>query len=98
MSELRLPTEDGTHCPMLRDRALSNVVGADLYRCPSVRDSSARLVSVNPLAIDAQVTTSLSCDLKEWRNRVATVAERLDHVLGRSDVRMRLRLTFTDGS
>jgi hypothetical protein len=68
----------------VRGGALSKVVEADLDRFPSVRNSSARLVSADHPSVDAKVTTALSCG----------VVERLDHPLGRSDVRMRIRIGF----
>jgi hypothetical protein len=63
-----------------------------------VRDTSARLVSADPPSIDAKVTASLTCDLDELREHVAGVAERLDHALGRTDVRMRVRIGFVGAS
>ena len=98
VSELRLPSGEGRHRTEVRGRALSKVIETDLGRLPSVRDSSARLVSADPPAIDAKVTTSLSCDLDELREHVAGVAERLDHALGRSDVLMRVRIGFVGAS
>jgi hypothetical protein len=94
VNELKLPSGEGRHRTEVRGRALSKVVEADLGRLPSMRNSSARLVSADPPAIEAKVTTSLSCDLDELREHVAGVAERLDHSLGRSDVRMRIRIGF----
>jgi hypothetical protein len=98
VNELRLPSGEGRHRTEVRGRALSKVVEADLGRLPSVRDSSARLVSADPPAIDAKVTASLSCDLDELREHVAGVAERLERALGRSDVRMRVRIGFVGAS
>ena len=98
VSELKLPSGEGRHRTEVRGRALSKVVEADLRRLPSVRDSSARLVSADPPAIDAKVTTSLSCDLDELREHVEGVVERLDHALGRSDARMRVRIGFVGAS
>lgn len=98
VSDLELPSGDGRHRTEVRGRALSKVVEADLRRLPSVRSSSARLVSAAPPSIDADVTTSLSCDLDELREHVAGVAERLDRALGRSDVLMRVRIGFVDAS
>jgi hypothetical protein len=48
--------------------------------------------------VDAKVSTSLSCDLDELREHVADVAERLEGALGRSDVRMRVRISFVGAS
>jgi hypothetical protein len=94
VNELKLPSGEGRHRTEVRGRALSKVVEADLGRLPSVRNSSARLVSADPPALDAKVTTSLSCDLDELREHVAGVVERLERALGRSDVRMRVRIGF----
>jgi len=98
VSELRLPSGEGRHRTEVRGRALSKVVEADLGRLPSVRNSSARLVSAEPPALDAMVTASLSCDLDELREHVAGVAERLEGALGRPDVRMRVRIGFVGAS
>ena len=98
VSELTLPSGEGRHRTGLRGRALSKAIEADLGRPRSVRNSSARLVSADPPAVDAEVTTSLSCDLDELREHVAGVAERLDGALGRSDVRMRVRIGFVGAS
>ena len=98
VAELKLPSGEGRHHTEVRGRALSKVIETDLGRLPSVRDSSARLVSADPLAVDAKVTISLSCDLDELREHVAGVADRLDHALGRSDVRMRVRIGFAGAS
>ena len=98
VSELKLPSGAGRHRTEVRGQALSKVVEADLGRLPSVRDSSARLVSAEPPAFDARVTTSLSCDLDELREHVTGVIERLDRALGRSDVRMRIRIGFVGAS
>lgn len=98
VSELKLPSGEGRHRTEVRGRALSKAIEADLRRLPSVSDSSARLVSADPPAVDATVTTSLSCDLNELREHVAGVAERLDHALGRTDVRMRVRIGFVGAS
>lgn len=94
VSELTLPSGEGRHRTEVRGRALSKVVESDLGRLPSVRRSSARLVSAEPPAVDAKVTTTLSCDLDELREHVAGVVERLEGSLGRSDVRMRVRIGF----
>lgn len=94
VSELTLPSGEGRHRTEVQGRALSKVVEADLGRLPSVRSSTARLVSTDPPAIDASVTTSLTCNLEELRAHVAGVAERLEGALGRSDVRMRVRIGF----
>ena len=94
VSELKLPSGEGRHRTEVRGRALSKAIETDLGRLASVRDSSARLVSADPLAVDAKVTISLSCDLDELREHVAGVAERLEGALGRSDVRMRVRIGF----
>lgn len=94
VSELTLPSGEGRHRTEVRGRALSKAIETDLGRLPSVRSSSARLVSANPPAVDARVTTSLSCDLDELREHVAGVAERLEGALGRSDVRMRVQISF----
>lgn len=98
VSELRLPSGEGRHRTEVRGRALSKVVEADLSSLSSVRDSSARLVSADPPALDAKVTAALSCDLDELRAHVAGVAGRLDQALGRSDVRMRVRIGFVGAS
>jgi hypothetical protein len=98
VNDLKLPSGEGRHRTEVRGQALSKVVEADLGRLPSVRDSSARLVSAEPPSIDAKVTTSLSCDLDELREHVAGVAERLEGALGRSDVRMRVRIGFIGAS
>jgi hypothetical protein len=98
VNELTLPSGEGRHRTAVHGRALSKVVETDLGRLPSVRDSSARLVSAEPPSIDAKVTTSLSCDLDELREHVAGVAERLEGALGRSDVRMRVRIGFVGAS
>lgn len=98
ITELRLPSGEGRHRTEVSGRALSKVVEADLGRLPSVRDSSARLVSADPPALDAKVTTSLSCDLNELREDVAEVVQRLEHALGRSDVRLRVRIGFVGAS
>lgn len=98
VNELRLPSGEGRHRTEIRGRALSKVVEADLGRLPSVRDSSARLVSADPPSLDAKVTTTLSCDLEELREHVAGVVERLDRALGRSDARMRVRIGFVGAS
>lgn len=94
VSELTLPSGEGRHRTQVRGRALSKVTEADLSRLPSVRSSSARLVSADPPTVDAKVTTSLSCDLDELREHVTGVVERLEGALGRSDVRMRVRIGF----
>jgi hypothetical protein len=98
VSELTLPSGEGRHRTEVGGRALSKAIEADLGRPRSVRNSSARLVSADPPAIDAEVTTSLSGDLNELREHVAGVAERLDGALGRSDVRMRVRIGFVGAS
>jgi hypothetical protein len=98
VSELTLPSGEGPHRTHVKGRALSKAIEADLGRLPSVRDSSARLVSAEPPAVDAKVTASLSCDLDELREHVEGVAERVDGALGRSDVRMRLRIGFAGAS
>ena len=98
VAELRLPSGEGPHRTEVRGRALAKVVEADLGRLPCVRDSTARLVSADPPAVDARVTASLSCDLDELREHVAGVVERLDQALGRSDVRMRVRVGFVGAS
>jgi hypothetical protein len=92
VNELALPSGEGRHRTEVRGRALSKVVETDLGRLPSVLDSSARLVSADPPAIDAKVTTPLTCDLNEVRQHVAEVTERLERALGRSDVQMRVRI------
>lgn len=74
------------------------MIEADLQRWPSIHDSSARLVSVNPVEIDAKVNTSFSCDLDELRNQLVAVTDRLNQALGRADVRRRVRIIFGDGS
>jgi hypothetical protein len=63
-----------------------------------VRNSSARLVAADPPSVDAKVTTTLSCDLDELREHVAEVVERLERALGRTDVRMRVRISFVDAA
>jgi hypothetical protein len=98
VNELRLPSGDGRHRTEVRGRALAKAIEADLGRLPSVRSSSARLVSAEPPAVDAKVTTSLACDLDELREHVAGVVERLEGALGRSDVRMRVRIGFVGAS
>jgi hypothetical protein len=98
VNELKLPSGEGRHRTEVRGRAISKAVETDLNRLSTVRDSSARLVSADPPSIDAKVTTSLSCDLDELREHVAGVAERLDHALGRTDVRMRVRIGFVGAS
>jgi hypothetical protein len=98
VNELTLPSGEGRHRTEIRGRALSKVVEADLGRLPSVRSSSARLVSADPPAVDAKVTISLSCDLDELREHVGGVVERLDGALGRSDVRMRVQIGFVGAS
>jgi hypothetical protein len=98
VNELRLPSGDGRHRTEVRGRALAKAIEADLGRLPSVRSSSARLVSAEPPAVDAKVTTSLACDLDELREHVAGVVERLEGALGRSDVRMRVRIGFVGSS
>jgi hypothetical protein len=98
VNELRLPSGDGRHRTEVRGRALAKAIEADLGRLPSVRNSSARLVSADPPTVDAKVTTSLACDLDELREHVAAVVERLEGALGRSDVRMRLRIGFVGAS
>ncbi len=98
VSELKLPSGEGRHHTEVRGRSLSKAVETDLGRLPGVRDSSARLVSADPPAIDAKVTTSLACDLDELREHIAGVAERLERALGRSDVLMRVRIGFVDAS
>jgi hypothetical protein len=98
VNELTLPSGEGRHRTEVRGRALSKAVEADLGRLPSVRNSSARLVSAEPPSVDVKVTTSLSCDLDELREHVAGVAERLEGALGRSDVRMRVRIGFVNAS
>lgn len=98
VTELRLPSGEGRHRTEIRGRALSKAVEADLGQFRSVRSSSARLVSANPPAVDAKVTTSLSCDMDELREHVAGVVERLEGALGRSDVRMRVQIGFVDAS
>lgn len=98
VSELRLRSGEGRHHTEVRGGALAKAVEADLGRLPSVRDSSARLVSSAPPAVDARVTASISCDLEELRGHVTGVVERLDHALGRSDVRMRVRIGFVGAS
>jgi hypothetical protein len=94
VNELTLPSGEGRHRTEVRGRALSKAIEADLGRLPSVRNSSARLVSADPPSVDAKVTTALSCDLDELREHVAGVAGRLEGALGRSDVRMRVRIGF----
>lgn len=99
VSELTLPSEQGRqHRTTVRGRALSKAIEADLGRLPSVRNSSARLVSAEPPAVDAKVTISLSCDMDELRDHVAGVTERMEGALGRSDVRMRVRIGFVGAS
>lgn len=98
VSELKLPSGEGRHRTEVRGRALSKVIETDLGRLSSVLDSSARLLSADPPAVDAKVTTSLSCDLDELREHVAGVTERLERALGRSDVRMRVRIGFVGAS
>ncbi|WP_052669138.1 hypothetical protein [Nitriliruptor alkaliphilus] len=98
VNELRLPSGEEPHRTEVRGRALSKVIETDLGRLPSVRNSSARLVSADPPSFDAKVTTSLACDLDELREHVAGVAERMDRALGRSDVLMRVRIGFVSAS
>jgi hypothetical protein len=94
VNELALPSGEGRHRTEVRARALAKVIEADLARFPSVRSSSARFVSADPPAVDAKVSATLSCDLGELREHVAGVVERLEGSLGRSDVRMRVRIGF----
>ncbi len=98
VSELRLPSGEGRHRTEVRGAAVSKVIEADLGQFLSVRSCSARLVSADPPAVDATVTTSLSCDMDELREHVAGVVERLESALGRSDVRMRVRIGFVGAS
>lgn len=98
VSELKLQSGEGRHRTEIRGRAVSKVIEADLGQFRSVRSSSARLVSADPPAVDATVTTSLSCDMDELREHVAGVVERLERALGRSDVRMRVRIGFVGAS
>ncbi|MEX2328258.1 MAG: hypothetical protein WD575_00900 [Nitriliruptoraceae bacterium] len=98
VSTLRLQSEEERHRTEIRGRAVSAVIEDDLGRLPSVRDSRARLVSADPPSIEASVTTSVTCDLDEVREHVAGVVDRLDHALGRSDVRMRVRIGFVGAS
>ncbi|MEX2503583.1 MAG: hypothetical protein WD378_01965 [Egicoccus sp.] len=98
VSGLTLLSGEGRHRTEVRGLALSRAVAADLRQFPAVRDSSARLLSANPPAVDARVSASLSCDLDEFREHVAGVAERLDHALGRSDVLLRVRIGFVGAS
>jgi hypothetical protein len=98
VNELRLPSGEGRHRTEVRGRALSKAVETDLGRLPSVRNSSARLLSADPPSVDAKVTTTLSCDMDELREHVSGVAERLAGALGRSDVRMRVRVGFVGAS
>jgi hypothetical protein len=98
VSEVRLPSGEGRHRTEVQGGALSKVIETDLGRLPSVRSSSARLVAADPPSVDAKVTTTLSCDLDELREHVAEVVERLEGALGRSDVRMRVRIGFVDAA
>jgi hypothetical protein len=98
VSELTLPSGEGRHRTEVRGRAVAKAVEADLDRLASVRNSSARLVSDDPPTVDAKVSASLSCDLDELREHVAGVGERLQGALGRSDVRMRVRIGFVGAS
>lgn len=94
VSQLTLPSPEGRHHTGVKGRALSKAVEADLGRLWSVRSSSARLVSSEPPAIEAKVSAALLCDLDELRAHVSEVAERLEGALGRSDVRLRVRIGF----
>jgi hypothetical protein len=98
LNELTLPSGEGRHRTEVRARALAKVIEADLTRFPSVRSSSARLVSADPPAVDVKVSAALSCDLGALREHVAGVVERLEGALGRSDVRMRVRIGFVGAS
>jgi hypothetical protein len=98
LNELTLPSGEGRHRTEVRARALAKVIEADLARFPSVRSSSARLVAADPPSVDAKVSAALSCDLGELREHVAGVVERLERALGRSDVRMRVRIGFVGAS
>jgi hypothetical protein len=96
VSELTLPSAPGRHRTELRGRALAKVVEQDLAHGSHIGSASARLVGASPPAIEAQITTPLTCDLEELRNHAAEVAGRLDEALGRSDCELHIRARFVE--